>query len=179
VGEPNGATKVAKVTATRSTTRAPERLAAAQEVAGIPSAGFQESAGNLAVQALLRDSAVGPKLSVSQPHDPDERSADAIADRALAGEAPAGQAAPIVAAGPAPAPGPAVAAALDGDAGAPLPSVEQAEFGTKLGADLSGVRIHDDEAAHAAAKEIGARAFTHGRDIFFAAGEWRHKEAKH
>ena len=173
MGEPNGATKVAKVTATRSTTRAPERLAAAQEVAGIPSAGFQESAGNLAVQALLRDSAVGPKLSVSQPHDPDERSADAIADRALAGEAPAGQAAPIVAAGPAPAPGPAVAAALDGDAGAPLPSVEQAEFGTKLGADLSGVRIHDDEAAHAAAKEIGARAFTHGRDIFFAAGEWR------
>lgn len=112
-------------------------------------------------------------LRLDMPGSPFEHSADAIADRALPGEAPARHAAPVAAARPAPAPGPAVAAALNGGAGALLPSAERAAFETRLGgADLSDVRIHDDEAAHAAAEEIGARAFTRGRDIFFGAGRW-------
>jgi len=36
----------------------------------------------------------------------------------------------------------------------------------------SGVRLHTDEGAACAANSLGARAFTHGRDIFFNRGEY-------
>jgi hypothetical protein len=41
-----------------------------------------------------------------------------------------------------------------------------------LGADLSGVRVHDDARADALSRSLGARAFTAGRDVFFARGEY-------
>lgn len=41
-----------------------------------------------------------------------------------------------------------------------------------LGADLSGVRIHTDEGAAALNESLSARAFTHGSDIFFGAGQY-------
>jgi hypothetical protein len=45
-------------------------------------------------------------------------------------------------------------------------------FEPRLGADLSAVRLHtDSEAAHTA-RALGARAYTFGSDIGFAAGEW-------
>src|SRR4051812_15074288 len=46
-------------------------------------AAVQQSAGNLAVQQLLRAGGIKAKLSVSQPGDPDEEEADRVADRVM------------------------------------------------------------------------------------------------
>ncbi|MBL8626178.1 MAG: DUF4157 domain-containing protein [Myxococcales bacterium] len=54
--------------------------------------------------------------------------------------------------------------------GAPLSDGERARFGG-LGRDLGDVRIHDDPAAHRAAAALGARAFAHGPDVVFGAGQ--------
>jgi hypothetical protein len=54
--------------------------------------------------------------------------------------------------------------------GAPLLPRERAQFECAFGCDLSQIRIHTDAAAAAAAGAIDARAFTIGRDIFFADG---------
>ncbi len=41
-----------------------------------------------------------------------------------------------------------------------------------FGADFSGVRIHTDPGAADMSKDLGARAFTHGSDIYFGAGNY-------
>lgn len=46
-------------------------------------------------------------------------------------------------------------------------------MGEAFGRDLSGVRVHTDGRAAAAAAQMGAVAFTTGRDIFFGAGQYR------
>lgn len=38
-------------------------------------------------------------------------------------------------------------------------------FESSLGRDFSGVRVHDDDAAHEATATLGALAFTRGSDI--------------
>ncbi|MBL8398435.1 MAG: DUF4157 domain-containing protein [Candidatus Accumulibacter sp.] len=53
--------------------------------------------------------------------------------------------------------------------GSPLPKLLQNHFERRLGADLSGVRVHDDAPADAAARSLHARAFTFGNRIAFAA----------
>ena len=46
------------------------------------------------------------------------------------------------------------------------------EMGNKIGADFRGVRIHTDSDAVQMNRELGARAFTTGSDIFFNRGEY-------
>lgn len=69
---------------------------------------------------------------------------------------------------------PEVSAALGGAArgGETLPSELRSHFGLRLGHDFSRVRVHADAPAAAAAEALSARAFTAGRDIFFAAGQY-------
>jgi hypothetical protein len=55
-------------------------------------------------------------------------------------------------------------------AGQPLAAGERSFFESRLGRDLGAVRVHDDAAAHAAARDIRARAFAYGQDVFFASG---------
>jgi hypothetical protein len=43
---------------------------------------------------------------------------------------------------------------------------------SRFGADFSGVRVHTDSSAVQMNKDIGAQAFTHGKDIFFNAGKF-------
>jgi hypothetical protein len=50
---------------------------------------------------------------------------------------------------------------------------ERAFFESRLGHDLSGVRIHDDPPAQRLAEALSARAFTFGRDIFFHRGQFQ------
>jgi len=57
--------------------------------------------------------------------------------------------------------------------GQPLPRPLATNFGERLGADLGAVRVHADGHAAALCDGIAARAFTHGRDIFFNRGEYR------
>jgi hypothetical protein len=69
-----------------------------------------------------------------------------------------------------PQPGPATQAALGRSGlGNPLPPSMRRFMERAFGADLSGVRLHTDTLAAGAAQELDAKAFTHGRDVFFGA----------
>ncbi|HEU0036417.1 MAG TPA: DUF4157 domain-containing protein [Kofleriaceae bacterium] len=52
--------------------------------------------------------------------------------------------------------------------GKPLPGAMASEYGKLLGLDLSDVRVHHGGSAGAAAKQLGATAFTHGTNIALA-----------
>lgn len=56
--------------------------------------------------------------------------------------------------------------------GKPLPAQTRAEFETSFGADFSKVRIHTGSTAKQLNQSIQAKAFTHGNDIHFGAGEF-------
>lgn len=72
------------------------------------------------------------------------------------------------------APAPAAEAALAlGSAGIPLTARQRAYFEPRFGQDLSGIRLHTHDTAAAAAAAIDARAYTWGRDIAFARGQYR------
>ncbi|MDB4966425.1 MAG: hypothetical protein JWN44_2114 [Myxococcales bacterium] len=64
------------------------------------------------------------------------------------------------------------AAAIPQGGGAPLPADVRDRMQPKLGADLSGVRIHTDGGSADAARGLGARAFTVGSDVHFNAGQF-------
>ncbi len=123
--------------------------------------------GNRAVRRLLRDASggqsAGPDLPVTAPDSPVElqatelaRSTDpgALADAGLAAAAPPPGASPV------------------GGSGSPVPPPLRREYEQTLGADLSGVRIHNDAASHAFAAEVGAKAATVGSHVYFAEGRF-------
>ncbi len=128
------------------------------------------------------------KRFVSSPGDPAEREADRVAKQVMEMPAPAVTArgersAQRVAARPLPvlprAPSPsgpdsAVAAKVRAAAtgGAQLSRKTRAFLEPRFRADFSGVMIHTDAMAARLANELGARAFTYGRHIFFAAGQY-------
>jgi hypothetical protein len=62
--------------------------------------------------------------------------------------------------------------------GHPLPAEIQAEMENKIGADLSSVRIHTDDSAALMNKDINAKAFTHGQDIYFSHGQYNPASAQ-
>ncbi|MDQ6783465.1 MAG: DUF4157 domain-containing protein [Actinomycetota bacterium] len=143
---------------------------------------LQRLAGNRAVGALLRAQA---KLEVGAVDDPHEREADAAADRVTAAvRAPAGAArSPVIGralvqrrmGGPAPGPAfaePAIEQAL-GEArsgGVPLAAGVRTSMGVAFGADFGDVRVHQGSAAAGLNRQLGAKAFTVGSDIWFRDG---------
>ncbi|MEF9905879.1 eCIS core domain-containing protein [Streptomyces sp. P9-A2] len=54
--------------------------------------------------------------------------------------------------------------------GRPLDTTTRTDMETRLGADFSDVRIHNDSAAKASAAEVGARAYTSGSHIVIGEG---------
>jgi hypothetical protein len=56
--------------------------------------------------------------------------------------------------------------------GRPLPEQTQQEMSSKIGADFSGVRIHHDNKAIQLNRDLGAKAFTVGNNIFFNHGQF-------
>lgn len=56
--------------------------------------------------------------------------------------------------------------------GQPLPASERAFFEPRFGIDFSKVRVHSNSRAATSANSINARAFTLGRDLVFAAGQY-------
>lgn len=137
--------------------------------------------------------AVAPAFQVTAAGDREEQEADRMAEAVLgrlAGPAPAGGAGPIAVRAPSPLSRIQRAAVRMGagggpvdeqtgsalhraqGAGRPLDTAVRREFEGGFGADLSGVRVHDDPAAHALSQTLNAHAFTTGRDIFFAAGAY-------
>jgi hypothetical protein len=57
--------------------------------------------------------------------------------------------------------------------GAGLQPGTRARVEPLLGEPLGDVRVHDGAGADALARSVAARAFTTGRDVFFARGEYR------
>ncbi|HRC58728.1 MAG TPA: DUF4157 domain-containing protein, partial [Kofleriaceae bacterium] len=64
----------------------------------------------------------------------------------------------------------AVESALQPTGGEPLTPALRARFEREFGCDLSGVRVHHDSTASAAAQALRARAFTIGEHVFFLGG---------
>lgn len=57
--------------------------------------------------------------------------------------------------------------------GRPMDPDMRTDFEERFGHDLGGVRLHTGAQSASAARQISARAYTQGRDIHFAAGEYR------
>jgi hypothetical protein len=132
------------------------------------------------------DSAIQTKLSVSRPADPLEREADRTAEKVMRMPTPQVQRAvgPAAYAGPTQiqrfATGaPAVAADAQSEiqrettGGRALPSEVRSFMEPRLGADLSGVRVHADESAHSLSNHLSASAFTYGNHVFFGRGQYQ------
>jgi hypothetical protein len=64
-------------------------------------------------------------------------------------------------------------AGLAAGGGAPVPDALLIPAQAASGADLSSVRLHDDPAAHASARDLGALACTFGHDIWFGEGQYQ------
>jgi hypothetical protein len=62
--------------------------------------------------------------------------------------------------------------ALKRQPGEPLPDYLRSELESELGADLSGVRVHINQDSFRAAHSLGARAFTHGNDVYFSSAQY-------
>lgn len=163
------------------------RPAAAEAPLQLKPVAADAAAKRPAVTASL-SAGVQAKSFVSSPGDAAEREADRVAKHVMTMPAPAiaargSRSAQRAAAAPAPglprAASPTgtdsalaakVRAAASG--GAPLSRKTRAFLEPRFRADFSRVMIHQDAGAARLATELGARAFTYGRHIFFAAGQY-------
>lgn len=57
--------------------------------------------------------------------------------------------------------------------GSPMPDPLRRSMEDALGGSLPGVRLHTDDTAARLSRQVSARAFTVGKDIFFGAGEYQ------
>lgn len=153
-----------------------------------PLATIHRSVGNQAVSRVAGDGDPATPVPVSDPDGPAEREAERVA-RAIYRDderQPQQETRSAVRRSPRRSGGGrAGASGSDGDrdgsavdrslrsAGRPLEAETRSRFENALGADLGGVRVHTDTAADAAARSLGARAFTSGRDVVFRSGEYR------
>ena len=130
------------------------------------------------------------KLRVSAPADPYEQEADEVADQVMRMPNPALQRQvknsvdesdfsskeveqPPIQSFANSAPG-IVASEFTNSlgSGVPLDTASRSYFEPRFAHDFSGVRVHTDDQASERARAIQARAYTLGRDIVFAAGEY-------
>jgi len=145
---------------------------------------------------------VQTKLKVGSPDDAHEREADAVAERVMAVpeatlqrkcatcaqedeqkkevEQPASEKKDEeevqrkeAASGATLAPAGAAAIAATRGGGQALPGSERAFFEPRMNVNLGQVRVHADSEAARLSAGLAARAFTVGRDMYFAAGEYR------
>jgi len=124
---------------------------------------------------------VQTKLRVATPNDPFEREADRVADVTMsepnqdqepALEPTAVPGTSTEATTPAP---PSVHLALGTarDQGFPLPPDTREFMESRIGHDFSAVRIHADVTANELNRDLRSLAFTRGRDIYFADGQFQ------
>ena len=119
------------------------------------------------------------RLTVGAPDDAFEREADQVAQQVIGGEpastrsdAPARRLQRLPAAGPEAASAPSEAQQALNTPGRPLDRATRSFFEPRFDRDFSSVRIHTDGAADRSARAVNARAYTVGRQIVFAAGEY-------
>ncbi|MCF6283251.1 MAG: DUF4157 domain-containing protein [Candidatus Polarisedimenticolaceae bacterium] len=101
-----------------------------------------------------------PKLMVNAPGDAYEQEADRVADSVVGpGSAPCG----LAASSP---------ATEDAGSTQRLGPSEQRFFGSRMGHDFSRVKVHTHADATRMTQHLGARAFAHGHDLYFAPGQY-------
>jgi hypothetical protein len=100
------------------------------------------------------------KSTVSSPDDPFEREAEDVADKVMRMTGPL----PLTCFLP---------ANPHAGNGKLLPREVRSYFEPRFGQDFSDVRVHADGVAANAARAVEARAYTIGRDVVFASGEYR------
>ncbi len=148
---------------------------------------FSQPAGNLATQRLLRSGVIQPKLAISQPGDVHEQDADRIADHIIrmpepslertcaaygdAGSTPVAQR-KAHHQGDLRATSGSDGSIQSLDAGKPLDESMRAFFEPRLGCDFGDVRVHTDARAGESARAVNALAYTVGKDIVFAPGQY-------
>ena len=147
--------------------------------------------GNQFTQQLLRGAVIQPKLSVSQPGDTLEREADRVAntvmrmpEAAVTRSKSRNEPAAIqrmcrgcedeLRRKPGPA-GEAVGEEFQHPRGSgrPLPESERGFFEPRFNRDFAQVRVHTGDEATAAARSVGALAYTMSTDIVFGEGQYR------
>ena len=156
-----------------------------------PAFGRERPTSNRAMADLFRLArTAGPSprsssLRVSSPGEPAEIEAERVAGEVMRMPDPAAN--PVLrrkcaacdeeekvrrdATGDGPGRAPAIVEEVLGTAGRPLPESVRSFFEPRMGADLSHVRIHDDDRAARSADAVRARAYTVGSHIAFAAGQ--------
>jgi hypothetical protein len=130
---------------------------------------------------ILQAKARAAPLAINKPGDAFEQEADRVAEQVMRMPQPAVPVAvvldPVVqrraSDESAPETVPPIVHDVLHSPGQPLDAATRAFMEPRFGRDLSGVRVHTDARAHAASHAINARAFTLGRDIAFARGEYR------
>lgn len=132
-------------------------------------AALHRSAGNQAVQNLWDEGFQQPKLEVSQPGDPGEREAEAVARDVMRKPEPSSEDTQPTAESRSTV---AHSGVLP-SGGRPLSAASRAFFEPRFGRDFGGVRIHAGPEAVATAAQFGARAVTVGSHIVFGKGQYR------
>ena len=143
-------------------------------------AAFSGVLGNAALVRLRHTGAAQAKKSVSEPGDAAEQQADRIAKATSGGGCCAecaggmGCLADIIQRTPALKGSSGDSAVVESAVGAsrPLEPRQRRFFEQRLGVPLDHVRVHTGEAATASADTVGARAYTLGRHMVFAAGQY-------
>lgn len=126
---------------------------------------------------------IQPKLKIGSPDDQFERQADRVAEAVVSSPAPNIQRKSTAkeeelqmksGSGLAPktAPSDISKKIQTSGSGTQLPDSVNNEMSQKIGADFSSVNIHNDHEASLLNQSLGARAFTHGNNIFFNSGEY-------
>jgi len=153
---------------------------------------LHQTFGNQSMQRLLQKRTIQAKLHISQPNDPYEQEADRVAERVMrTPDSAAQRKCAACSAGGATCPsceeetrirrksdGAAKAGEVPADfasrlgGGTALDSASRAFFEPRFGRDFGDVRVHAGAQADIAARSISARAFTLGRNVAFAAGEY-------
>lgn len=145
-----------------------------------PLVALHQSVGNSGVGKLHENGDLQPKLAVRQQDDPAEREADRVAATVVRMDdpEPGPGVGPVVSRQPTetgagtvdPETATSLRAATTG--GRPLPPDVRSHFETRFDRDLADVRVHTGPGANSAAQSIDAEAFTMGRDIVFASGNY-------
>ncbi|WP_162292539.1 eCIS core domain-containing protein [Candidatus Promineifilum breve] len=138
-----------------------------------PGDAFEQEADQVArahLQRQAEETATGPTAAPVQRKldeaTPVQRQMDDETDTASIHRQGAGAAVPEVT--------PEIESGIEGarGGGSALPPGVQRSMENTLGADLSGVRVHSDGRADRLSRQLDARAFTSGQDIFFKQGEY-------
>jgi len=134
-------------------------------------------------ESFFSPATIQPKLKIGAPDDQYERQANRVAEAVVSSPAPeiqqqkrgeedelqmksetgisAGKASPEIS-----------KKIQTSGGGTQLPDSVNNEMSQKIGADFSSVNIHKDHEASLLNQSMGARAFTHGNNIFFKSGEY-------